>query len=51
MTLKANNRGAEQWLCPADFMSGIDESDLLAKSKVWAERLYKGSKKPQLCNY
>ena len=51
MTLKANNSGAEQWLCPADFMSGIDESDLLAKSKVWAERLYKGSKKPQLCNY
>lgn len=51
MTLKANNRGSEQWLCPADFMSEINESDLLIKSKVWADRLYKGSKKPELCNY
>ena len=51
MTLKANNRGSEEWLCPADFMVEIDESDLLIKSQVWADRLYKGSKEPQLCNY
>ena len=50
MTLKANNRGSEEWLCPADFMPEIDESDLLIKSQVWADRLYKGSKEPQLCN-
>jgi hypothetical protein len=51
MTLKANNRGSEEWLCPADFMVEIDESDLLIKSQIWADRLYKGSKEPQLCNY
>ena len=51
MTLKANNRGPEEWLCPADLMPEIDKSDLLTKSQIWADRLYKGSKEPQLCNY
>jgi hypothetical protein len=51
MTLKANNQGPEEWLCPADFMSKMEKSDLLTKSLVWADRLYKGSKETQLCNY
>jgi|TARA_Y100000746_G_C15459701_1_gene430877 murein DD-endopeptidase MepM/ murein hydrolase activator NlpD len=51
MSVKASDRGPEQWLCPADYMPAVGESDLLAKSLIWAERLYKGSKQPQLCNY
>jgi len=51
MSLKASDRGPEKWLCPADFMSTVEESDLLSKSSTWADLLYKGSKQPQLCNY
>lgn len=51
MTVKASSQGPEKWLCPADFMATLNGSDLLAKSLVWAEGLYKGSKQPQLCNY
>ena len=51
MSVKASDRGPEQWLCPADFMSTVGESDLLTKSLIWADRLYKGSKQPELCNY
>ena len=51
MSVKASDRGPEQWLCPADFMPTAGDSDLLAKSSIWADRLYKGSKQPELCNY
>ena len=51
MSLKTSDQGPENWLCPADFMSGVEESDLLRKSLIWADRLYKGSKQPELCNY
>ena len=51
MSLKASNQGPEKWLCPSDFMQTVEESDLLSKSLIWADRLYKGSKQPQLCNY
>ena len=51
MTLKKNNRGREEWLCPTEFMATVKDSDLVSKSLVWAERLYKGSKEPKLCNY
>jgi murein DD-endopeptidase MepM/ murein hydrolase activator NlpD len=51
MSVKASDRGPEQWLCPADYMPTVGESDLVTKSLIWAERLYKGSKQPQLCNY
>ena len=51
MSLKASARGPEKWLCPADYMATLEGSDLLPKSLIWADRLYKGSKRPQLCNY
>jgi len=51
MSLKASDRGPEKWLCPADFMLTVEESDLASKSLIWADRLYNGSKQPQLCNY
>ena len=51
MTVKASNNGPEEWLCPADFMTKAADSDLLNKSLLWAERLYKDSKLPKLCNY
>ena len=51
MTLKKNNRGREEWLCPAEFMATVESSDLVRKSQDWADRLYKGSKEPKLCNY
>ncbi|MDG1990150.1 MAG: hypothetical protein P8J51_02640 [Dehalococcoidia bacterium] len=51
MSLKKNNRGSEEWLCPAEFMTTVKSSDLVSKSQNWADRLYKGSKKPKLCNY
>jgi hypothetical protein len=51
MTVKASNNGPEEWLCPADFITKAKESDLLSKSLIWAEHLYKDSKHPELCNY
>ena len=51
MTVKASNNGPEEWLCPADFITKGKESDLLSKSLIWAEHLYKDSKQPELCNY
>ncbi len=51
MSLKESARGPEKWLCPTDFMPTVEESDLASKSLIWADRLYKGSKQPQLCNY
>ena len=51
MTLKKNNRGREEWLCPAEFMTNVEDSNLITRSQDWANRLYKGSKTPKLCNY
>jgi hypothetical protein len=51
MTVKASNNGPEEWLCPADFITKAKDSDLLSKSLIWAEHLYKDSKQPELCNY
>jgi len=51
MTVKASNNGPEEWLCPADFITKAKDSDLLSKSLIWAEHLYKDSKQPKLCNY
>ena len=51
MTLKKNNRGREEWLCPAEFMTNVKDSNLITRSQDWANRLYKGSKTPTLCNY
>ena len=51
MTVKASNKRPEEWLCPADFMTKPADSDLLSKSLIWAEHLYKDSKQPKLCNY
>ncbi len=51
MTVKASNNGPEEWLCPADFITKAKDTDLLSKSLIWAEHLYKDSKQPELCNY
>ncbi|NCG40997.1 MAG: hypothetical protein GWP30_08400 [Actinobacteria bacterium] len=51
MTVKASRNGPEEWLCPADFITKAKDSDLLSKSLIWAEHLYKDSKQPELCNY
>ena len=51
MTVKSSNNGSEEWLCPADFVTNVKDSDLLSKSLIWADHLYKGSKLPRLCNY
>mgnify|MGYP003968375809 FL=1 len=51
MTVKASGNGPEEWLCPADFITKAKDSDLLSKSLIWAEHLYKDSKQPELCNY
>ena len=51
MTLKNNNRGREEWLCPAEFMATVTGTNLVSKSQEWANRLYRGSKETKLCNY
>ena len=50
MTIKQSNGQPEIWLCPMIFMAIDERDELLEPTQVWADRLYKGSKSPALCN-
>lgn len=50
MTLKESNGQPEVWLCPAEFMSAAETGILVPLTDAWADRLYQGSKQPDLCN-
>ena len=50
MTVKQSNDQPEIWLCPMDFMVAEERDELLGPTQVWADRLYNGSKNPDLCN-
>ena len=50
MTIKQSNGQPEIWLCPMIFMAIGERDELLEPTQVWADRLYKGSKSPALCN-
>jgi hypothetical protein len=50
MTVKQSNDGPEIWLCPMDFMVAEERDELLGPTQVWADRLYNGSRNPDLCN-
>ena len=50
LTVKQSYDGPEIWLCPMDFMVAEERDELLGPTQVWADRLYNGSKNPDLCN-
>ena len=51
MSVKASDRGPNNGYVQPTLCQQQGDSDLLAKSSIWADRLYKGSKQPELCNY
>ncbi|MGA1439257.1 MAG: MrcB family domain-containing protein [Ilumatobacteraceae bacterium] len=50
MTVKQSNSQPEIWLCPMDYMAAGELDVLSAPTQAWADRLYNGSKTPELCN-
>lgn len=50
MTVKQSNSQPEIWLCPMDYMTAEELDVLSAPTQAWADRLYNGSKIPDLCN-
>lgn len=50
MTVKQSNSQPEIWLCPMDYMAAGELDVLSAPTQAWADRLFNGSKTPELCN-
>lgn len=50
MTVKQSNSQPEIWLCPMDYMAAGELDVLSAPTQAWADRLYNGTKTPELCN-
>jgi len=51
MTVKQSNSQPEIWLCPMDYMAAGELDVLSAPTQAWADRLYNGTKTPELCNF